>query len=66
MNTKPHTMLLMMLAGWLNRHQQNAINYLMEENRILKHELIKATCKKRIILNDKQGLQGGRVVVNEA
>ncbi len=54
MKNKPYTMLLMMLAGWINRQQQEAINYLMEENKILKHELLKATGKKRIILNDKQ------------
>ena len=54
MKTKPYTMLLMMLAGWVNRQQQEAINYLKEENKILKHELLKATGKKRIILNDKQ------------
>ena len=54
MQTKPYTMLLMMLAGWINRQQQEVINYLMEENKILKHELLKATGKKRIILNDKQ------------
>ena len=54
MTIKPYTMLLMMLAGWINRQQQDAMNYLMEENKILKHELLKATGKKRIILNDKQ------------
>ena len=42
------------LAGWMNRQQQEAINYLMEENKILKYELLKSTGKKRIILNDKQ------------
>ena len=47
MKTKPYTMLLMMLAGWVNRRQQEAINYLMEENKILKHELLKATGKER-------------------
>ena len=54
MSIKPHTMLLMMLAGWLNRQQQEAMNYIMEENKILKHELLKATGKKRIILNNAQ------------
>ncbi len=54
MKTKPYTMLLMMLAGWINRQQQEAMNYLMEENKILKHELLKATGRKRIILNDRQ------------
>lgn len=29
-------LLLNILAGWMNRHQQMAIDYLMEENRILK------------------------------
>jgi putative transposase len=50
MKTRPYTM----LAGWINRQQQETINFLMEENKILKHELLKATGKKRIILNDKQ------------
>ena len=54
MKTKPYMMPLMMLAGWINRQQHEAINYLKEENKILKHELLKAAGKKRIILNDKQ------------
>ena len=48
------TMLLMMLAGWINKEQQHMIEYLREENSILKSELLKATGKKRIILNDSQ------------
>ena len=47
-------MLLAMLAGWINQKQQEAISYLKEENNILRHELLKATGKKRIFLNDKQ------------
>lgn len=54
MKTKPMTMLLMMLAGWINRQQQEAIEYLKAENAILKEELLKATGKKRILLNDNQ------------
>ena len=54
MKTKPMTMLLAMLAGWINRQQQEAIEYLKEENKILRGELLKATGKKRIILNDSQ------------
>jgi hypothetical protein len=34
MKTKPHTMLLMMLAGWINREQQEIIEYLKAENGI--------------------------------
>jgi hypothetical protein len=54
MGTKPMTMLLAMLAGWLNQQQQEIIEYLLEENRILRDELRKATGKKRIILSDAQ------------
>ena len=54
MKTKPMTMLLAMLAGWMNRQQQEVIEYLKAENGILKGELLKATGKKRIILNDSQ------------
>ena len=36
MKTKPYTMLLMMLAGWLNRHQQDVIEFLKDENKILR------------------------------
>ena len=39
MKIKPTMMLLAMLAGWINRQQQEAINYLLEENRILKELL---------------------------
>ena len=44
MKTKPYAMLLMMmLAGWINRQQQEAINYLIEENRILKGKYLAET-----------------------
>ena len=54
MNTKPWMMLVAMLSGWLNQQQQEALEYLKEENKILRDELLKATGKKRIILNDSQ------------
>ncbi len=54
MNTKPWMMLVAMLAGWINRQQQDALEYLKEENKILRDELLKATGKKRILLNDSQ------------
>ena len=31
----PWQILLLVLAGWINKHQQNAIEYLIVENRIL-------------------------------
>ncbi|MDH4201353.1 MAG: integrase core domain-containing protein [Phycisphaerae bacterium] len=69
MRTRPWTMLLMMMAGWLNRHQQDVIEYLREENKILREKL----GTKRIILNDNQrmrlarlGKRIGRKVLSEA
>jgi len=36
---QPFQFLLVALAGWLNRHQEHVIDYLLEENRILKAQL---------------------------
>ena len=36
----PLQVLLVTLAGWVNRHQQHVIEYLIEENRVLKGQLI--------------------------
>jgi len=33
---QPFHLLLMMFAGWVNRHQLDVIDYLQEENRVLK------------------------------
>jgi hypothetical protein len=33
---QPFHLLVIALAGWLNRHQQAVIDYLIEENRVLK------------------------------
>ncbi|NQU76375.1 MAG: hypothetical protein HQ546_08705 [Planctomycetes bacterium] len=41
---------MMAMAGWVNRQQQEVIEYLRQENRILREKL----GKKRIILNDSQ------------
>jgi transposase InsO family protein len=43
-------MLLFALAGWINRHQQAAIDYLREENRVLREQL----GTKRLRLTDDQ------------
>ena len=32
-------MLIVMIAGWIQRHQQQVISYLQEENRVLKSKL---------------------------
>ncbi len=36
---QPVHLLVVALAGWLNRHQQTVIDYLIEENRVLKDQL---------------------------
>ena len=43
-------MLLLILAGWINRQQQDAVEYLLTENQILREKL----GKKRILLSDHQ------------
>ena len=46
----PWQLLLVILAGWVNRQQQQMIEYLRTENQVLKEK-----CgKKRILLNDDQ------------
>ncbi len=47
---QPWQFLLLILAGWINRRQQDAIEYLLTENRVLREKL----GKKRILLNDDQ------------
>ena len=43
-------MLTLILAGWINRQQDEMIKYLKEENKIFREKL----GKKRILLNDNQ------------
>ncbi len=47
---QPWQLLLLALAGWINREQQEVIEYLRTENRILRE----SHGKKRIRLNDNQ------------
>ena len=47
---KPWQLLRLILAGWINRHQQDAIEYLLTENQVLREKL----GKRRILLNDDQ------------
>jgi hypothetical protein len=46
----PFRLLLVSLAGWLNQHQQDVIDYLQEENRVLRQQL----GGQRLRLNDDQ------------
>src|SRR3989441_3596545 len=46
----PLRLLLVTLAGWVNRHQQQVIEYLAEENRVLRGQLT----GRRVRLTDDQ------------
>src|SRR5438552_17194274 len=35
----PFAVLVVSLAGWMNQHQQAVIEYLMEENRVLREQI---------------------------
>jgi hypothetical protein len=47
---QPWQLLFLILAGWINRRQQDAVDYLLTENRVLRAKL----GKKRILLNDDE------------
>ena len=47
---QPWQLLLLILAGWINRRQQDTIEYLLTENRVLREKL----GKNRILLSDDQ------------
>ena len=47
---QPWQLLVLFLASWINRQQQEVIEYLRTENAVLKEKL----GKKRILLNDDQ------------
>ncbi len=47
---QPWQLLLVTLAGWINRYQQDMITYLQEENRVLKSKFK----GKRIRLTDDE------------
>jgi len=49
----PFRLLLISLAGWLNQYQRDVIDYLEEENRVLREQL----GNKRLRLNDDQRLR---------
>ncbi len=47
---QPWQLLLVILAGWVNRQQQQVFEYLRTENQVLKEKV----GKRRILLNDDQ------------
>jgi hypothetical protein len=63
---QPLHLLLMMFAGWVNRHQLDVIDYLQEENRVLKERLggrrIRFTNAERRRLARKAHVLGRKVL----
>ena len=65
---QPLHLLVIVLAGWLNRHQQAVIDYLIEENRVLNERLEGkrlrfSTDEQRIRLAVKAKVLGRRLLV---
>jgi putative transposase len=50
MNAPSLQFLMLIFAGWVNRHQQDGLEYLQAENRALREQL----CGKRLRFNDAQ------------
>ena len=48
----PLQVLLVTLAGWVNRRQQHVIEYLVEENRVLKEQLTGRRLQGRLHPNE--------------
>ena len=63
---QPFHLLVIALAGWLNRQQQVVIDYLMEENRVFKERLegqrLRFTDEQRIRLAVEAKAPGGRAL----
>ena len=50
MNSLQLELLMLIFAGWVNRHQQDVIDYLQEEDRALREQL----SEKRLRFTDQQ------------
>jgi hypothetical protein len=56
----PFRLLLISLAGWLNQRQQDVIDYLQQENRVLREQLGgKRQCPRGALCEDHQGIVPG-------
>ncbi len=66
----PWQFFLITIAGWINRHQQDVIDYLVEENRVLKGQLrgkrLRLTDDERRRLAAKGKALGRRVLAEVA
>ena len=65
---QPFRLLVIALAGWLNRHQQAVIDYLIEENRVLKDQIegqrLRFTDEQRMRLAVKAKVLGRRLLIS--
>jgi hypothetical protein len=63
---QPFQVMVIALAGWMNREQQAVIDYLIEENRMLKSQLagksLRFTDKQRVRLARKAKVLGRRLL----
>jgi dynactin complex subunit len=63
---QPFHLLVITLAGWLNHHQQAVIDYLIEENRVLKEQIegqrLRFTDEQRIRLAVKAKALGRQLL----
>src|SRR5262249_27820061 len=72
MNTPfdPFSFLVTAIAGWMNRHQQQVIEYLVEENRVLREQIgnrrLKFTDDQRRRLATKAKRLGHRLLAQVA
>ncbi len=66
----PLQLLLVSFAGWVNRHQAQVIEYLVEENRVLKQQLggrhLRLTDDQRRRLAAKGKILGRRILARIA
>ena len=49
--TLPLQLVLLTVSGWVHRHQQDVIAYLVEENRVLKEQLCGRRCESHLASN---------------
>ena len=56
----PLRFLLVTFAGWVNRHQAEAMDYLIEENRVLKEQLGKKRLRRTDIATGRRTHHGGQ------